>query len=48
LAELISNVLANPQLQLDMRKRGIDRAATFSWKNCALETIAVYKSVIAG
>jgi glycosyltransferase involved in cell wall biosynthesis len=45
LAELISTVLANPELQLDMRKRGIDRAATFSWKNCALETIEVYKKV---
>ncbi|RIK30574.1 MAG: hypothetical protein DCC56_09635 [Anaerolineae bacterium] len=48
LAELISKVLSNPTLQLEMRERGIARAADFSWKRCGMETIAVYKKVIEG
>ncbi len=47
LAELISSVLANPELQLEMKKRGIDRAATFSWKRCGIETIEVYKNIVS-
>jgi len=43
LADLMSNVLANPDLQNELSKRGIKRSASFSWENCALETIDVYQ-----
>lgn len=46
LAELIMHVLTDSELQLKMQRRGIDRAATFSWKRCGLETIEVYKKAI--
>lgn len=43
LASSITRVLNNPDLQRRMKTVGIERAAKFSWKNCALETIDVYK-----
>lgn len=48
LTDLISNVLTNLNLQQDMKKRGIDQAATFSWRNCALETLKIYEKVVDG
>ncbi len=46
LSKLIARVLTDPALQLDLKKRGIARASTFSWKRCGSETINVYKSVL--
>jgi glycosyltransferase involved in cell wall biosynthesis len=47
LTKLISNVLINPELQHNMKERGIGRAACFSWKKCGMETIDVYKKTIS-
>jgi glycosyltransferase involved in cell wall biosynthesis len=45
LADSITRVLNEPDLQARMKARGIERAANFSWKDCALETLDVYKRV---
>ncbi|MGZ9225111.1 MAG: glycosyltransferase family 4 protein [Anaerolineales bacterium] len=45
LANLITRVLTDSELQQKMRICGIERAAKFTWRDCALKTIDVYKSV---
>jgi glycosyltransferase involved in cell wall biosynthesis len=45
LAQALHNVLAEPALHADLRRRGFDRAAQFSWQRCAAETLAVYRQV---
>jgi glycosyltransferase involved in cell wall biosynthesis len=43
-AEAITRVTSNPALQADLVRRGLNRAATFTWRRCAEETEAVYRS----
>jgi glycosyltransferase involved in cell wall biosynthesis len=45
MASMISNVLNDKALQNTLIARGFNRAASFSWENCALQTIEVYKQV---
>jgi glycosyltransferase involved in cell wall biosynthesis len=45
LAQALYSVLAQPALHADLRRRGFDRAAQFSWQRCAAETLAVYRQV---
>jgi glycosyltransferase involved in cell wall biosynthesis len=45
-ADAIRDVLLNEKKRSEMTKRGLKRAAQFSWDNCARETINIYKSVI--
>jgi len=45
LAAKISQVLADPLLADDLRKKGQERFAKFSWKKMASETLRVYRSV---
>jgi glycosyltransferase involved in cell wall biosynthesis len=45
LAQALHTVLAEPALHADLRRRGFDRAAQFSWQRCAAETLAVYRQV---
>jgi glycosyltransferase involved in cell wall biosynthesis len=47
LAQALHEVLSQPALQTDLRGRGIQRAAQFSWERCAAETLAVYAAVLA-
>lgn len=42
---MISNILSNDSLQMSLSKKGMERAAEFSWERCASETIEVYKIV---
>jgi glycosyltransferase involved in cell wall biosynthesis len=42
----MTQVLRDPELHSDLRKRGLARASTFSWDRTARETIAVYKKVV--
>lgn len=44
-ASLLERVLMDPALQADLRKKGLVRAAEFSWDRTARETIAVYQRV---
>ena len=42
LAQGLYDVLASADLRVDLRARGLRRAAQFSWDRCAAETLAVY------
>lgn len=42
LADAISRVLSDEQLRGNLARRGLERAAGFSWKRAAAETLAVY------
>jgi glycosyltransferase involved in cell wall biosynthesis len=44
-AEGIAKVLENPATAEDMRRKGLERAAQFSWQRAAEETVAVYRTV---
>jgi glycosyltransferase involved in cell wall biosynthesis len=45
--EAISTVLEDSDLRQEMRQRGFEQAARFSWKRTAQETLAVYEGVMA-
>ena len=44
----LQRMLADDGLRADLSKRGLARAAEFSWRRAADETHAVYERVIAG
>lgn len=46
LTRQMERVLTDGELQKDLRARGLDRAAQFSWDRTARETIAVYRRVV--
>lgn len=45
-AEAMAGVLQDSQLQQQLRHKGFERAAEFSWERCARETLAVYLRVL--
>ncbi len=46
LAEAMAGVLRDVQLQQQLRQKGFERVAEFSWARCARETLAVYQHVL--
>jgi glycosyltransferase involved in cell wall biosynthesis len=46
LAEALAGVLNDEQLQQQLRRKGLERAAQFSWERCASETLDVYHQVL--
>jgi glycosyltransferase involved in cell wall biosynthesis len=46
LAAAMQRVLADPDLQADLRQRGLERAASFTWGRTARQTVAVYREVL--
>ncbi len=46
LTEAMTGVFNDAQLQLQLRRTGLARAAEFSWQSCARETLAVYRRVL--
>jgi glycosyltransferase involved in cell wall biosynthesis len=46
LAEALAGVLNDVQLQQQLRRKGLERAAQFSWERCASETLDVYHQVL--
>lgn len=46
LADIMKQVIENPLVRADLKHRGLERAAVFSWERCALETLAVYRQVL--
>jgi len=46
LAEAMAGVLHDEQLQQQLRHRGFERVAEFSWERCARETLHVYRRVL--
>jgi glycosyltransferase involved in cell wall biosynthesis len=47
IAESMHRILATPELSGKLVRRGLARAAEFSWDQAARETIEVYKKVVA-
>ena len=47
LADALETVLDNENLRVEMKKKGLVRAASFSWDRCARETLEVYGKVAA-
>jgi len=47
LVEAMLRVLTDPVLQADLRTRSLQRAARFSWRKAATETLAAYEEVLA-
>lgn len=46
IADAITRLLEDEQLRETMRRRGLERAAQFSWERCARETLAVYRDLL--
>jgi len=47
-ADAIGELLENPARAQEFRRRGLARAAQFSWQQAAAETLDVYRAVIGG
>jgi glycosyltransferase involved in cell wall biosynthesis len=45
LVQRIIDILKNDNLRENLRRKGIQRAKLFSWKNTASKTLDVYKEV---
>lgn len=48
LADQLATVLDQPQVAAEMRERGLQQAARFSWARAGMETAAVYQQVLTG
>ena len=48
IARQIRALLHDPALRADLRRKGFEQARRFSWRNCALQTIAVVDAVMNG
>jgi glycosyltransferase involved in cell wall biosynthesis len=48
IAALMEYVLSNPAASANLRQRGLERAATFSWERTARQTLEVYREAITG
>ena len=46
LAETMATTMSQPDLQIDMKEKGLAQAAKFSWEKTARETVAIYQRVI--
>ena len=46
ISDAIARVLDDPALADDLRRRGLERAATFSWQETARATLRVYRHVV--
>lgn len=46
LCRLMANVLTSPQLQRELRQRGLEQASLFSWGRAAQETLQLYRGVL--
>ncbi len=45
LAEIINQVLTNPDLYQDLKTRGLNQIKKYDWHDCAQKTLAVYQSL---
>ncbi len=48
MAATIGEVWTDADLRAEMRERGLQQAARFSWKRAARETLAIYEKLLAG
>lgn len=47
IAAAMQQVLSDPGLAAELRRRGLEQASKFSWERTARETLAVYEKVLA-
>ncbi|HUT61565.1 MAG TPA: glycosyltransferase family 1 protein [Phycisphaerae bacterium] len=47
LADAMHRVLSDPDLAHDLRRRGLERAAGFTWEQTARKTVEVYREVLS-
>ncbi len=47
LCDALERILRDDSLRAELRRRGLERAATFSWEKAARETIGVYQEAVA-
>jgi glycosyltransferase involved in cell wall biosynthesis len=47
LANVMREVLLDPDLAADLRQRGLERAADFDWRKTAEQTVAVYRNFLS-
>jgi glycosyltransferase involved in cell wall biosynthesis len=45
IADAICQVLGDDSLRAELKRKGIARSKTFSWRNCARETLALFESL---
>ena len=45
LAEAMARIIEDSALRAELREKGLKRAAEFSWRRCAEETLAVYREL---
>jgi glycosyltransferase involved in cell wall biosynthesis len=48
IARQVQKLLHDPALRAELRRKGFEQARRFSWRNCALRTIAVTEGVLEG
>jgi glycosyltransferase involved in cell wall biosynthesis len=48
MAEAMKRVLSDPELRVEMARRGLSRARMFSWQRAATETVQVYDRAMTG
>ncbi len=46
IAAAMVNVLSDPGLSEDLRRRGLERSKEFSWERTALQTLEVYRKIL--
>ena len=46
IANALRRITGDAELRADLRERGLQRAAQFSWERAARETLAVYRSIL--
>jgi len=47
LAQAILDLLSSAELQRELRRRGLERARSFSWERTAMQTLQVYENVLS-
>ena len=48
LCQAMLDILSNAALCQELSRKGLERAAPFSWAKCAADTVQVYKTAISG
>ena len=46
LADVMGKVIVDPALRMSMRQKGLERAALFSWRSSATQTLQLYEEVV--
>ena len=47
LAQVLLNVMSQPELCAELKRRSLAQAARFSWRRCAADTLKIYREAVA-